>query len=287
MVRYTSIKIMARRKQGPVEDLLEITGKLPWWVGVALALVAYVGLHSLAIREVTAVVQPGKMGDFVNQTVFRTLAGVGQYLLPAVFLAGAGLSAYGRYTRRTLHQTVAASPDHAALNDMSWKKFEALVGEAFRRKGYSVTQTGGDGPDGGVDLALKKGGELFLVQCKQWRAIRVGVSIVRELYGVMAARGAAGGFVVTSGVFTDEALAFAKGKNIELMDGKALHALISGVTAPPRFFRDPLSITTNGAPFCPECQSRMVKRKAKRGSRAGQVFWGCIRYPDCRGSRPI
>ena len=100
-------------------------------------------------------------------------------------------------------------------------------------------------------------------------------------------RDADGGFVVTSGVFTDEALAFAKGKNIELMDGKALHALISGVTAPPRFFRDPLSITTNGAPFCPECQSRMVKRKAKRGSRAGQAFWGCIRYPDCRGSRPI
>ncbi len=277
---------MARRKQNPVEGLIEITGKLPWWVGVALALVAYFGLHSLAIHEVTAVVQPGKIGDFGNQTVFRTLASVGQYLLPFVFLVAAGLSAYSRYTRHTLHKTIAASPGHAALNDMNWKQFEALVGEAFRRQGYSVTATGG-GPDGGVDLALKKNGELFLVQCTQWRAIRVGVRIVRELYGVMAARSAPGGFVVTSGVFTDEALAFAKGKNIELMDGKALHALIRGVTIPPRFFRDPLSTSTIGAPFCPECQSRMVKRKAKRGSRAGQVFWSCIRHPDCKGKRPI
>jgi len=49
---------------------------------------------------------------------------------------------------------------------------------------------------------------------------------VRELYGVMAAEGAACGFVVTSGVFTDEVRAFAVGRNIELIDGKALHALI-------------------------------------------------------------
>lgn len=93
--------------------------------------------------------------------------------------------------------------------------------------------------------------------------------------------------MVTSGVFTDEARGFAKGTNIELMDGKALHALIAGVKAPPRFFRDPLSVMTIGAPFCPECQSRMVKRKAKRGANAGQAFWGCARYPDCKGTRPL
>lgn len=285
MARCKPVKTMARRKQILVESLIDISGKLPWWVSATLALVAYVGLHSLAIHEVAAVAQPGRMGDFVNQTALRTLASVGQYLLPIVLLVGAGLSAYGRYTRHTLHKTVAASPNHAALNDMSWKKFEALMGEAFRRQGYSVTATGGS--NGEVDLALKKDGELFLVQCKQWRAIRVGVRIVRELYGVMADQSAAGGFVVTSGVFTDEALAFAKGKNIQLMDGKALHSLIKGVTVPPRFFRDPLSITTVGAPFCPECQSRMVKRKAKQGSRAGQEFWSCIRYPDCKGKRQI
>jgi len=196
------------------------------------------------------------------------------------------MSAYGRYTRRALHAQVAGSPHRGALNDMSWKQFEALVGEAFRRKGYAVTETGGSGADGGIDLALKKAGETFLVQCKQWRALKVGVTTVRELYGVMAANGASGGFVVTSGVFTDEARAFAVGRNIELLDGKALHALIRGVSVPDQSAPvTPLYVTT-GVPFCPVCQSRMAKRKAKRGANAGNEFWGCINYPDCRGTRP-
>ena len=79
-----------------------------------------------------------------------------------------------------------------------------LVGEAFRMRGFSVAETGGGGADGGIDLKLKKGGEIFLVQCKQWRAYKVSVNIVRELFGVMSAQGATGGFVVTSGVFTDD-----------------------------------------------------------------------------------
>jgi restriction system protein len=56
--------------------------------------------------------------------------------------------------------------------------------------------------------------------------LKVGVDIVRELYGVMAARGATGGFVVTSGRFTDEATSFASGRNVNLVDGPKLHGLI-------------------------------------------------------------
>ena len=38
--------------------------------------------------------------------------------------------------------------------------------------------------------------------------------------------------------------------------------------------------TTQGKP-CPACESAMVLRKAHRGG----CFWGCSRYPDCRGTR--
>ena len=277
---------MARRKQSPVEDLIEITSKLPWWVGVVLAIVAYVWLHSVATSEVTAVVQPGKMGDFISQNLYKTLASVGQYLLPFAFLVGAAMSAYGRYKRRALHEQVAASPDRGALNNMSWQQFEALVGEAFRRKGYAITETGGGGADGGIDLALKKEGETFLVQCKQWKATKVGVTTVRELYGVMAANGVTGGFVVTSGVFTDEARAFAIGQNIELMDGKALHALIRGMTVPSKPAPDLKVVTSEGETVRPVCQSAMIKRTAKRGANSGNAFWGCSQYPACKGTRP-
>ena len=277
---------MARRKQSLFEDVIDVTSKLPWWAGVLFAMAAYLWLHGVASSEVTVVAQPGKMDELVGQTLFRTLATIGQYLLPFAFLVGAAVSAYGGYKRCALHEQVAARPERGALNDMSWRQFEVLVGEAFRRKGYSVTETGG-GADGGIDLVLKREGETFLVQCKQWRAIKVGVNTVRELYGVMAAQGATGGFVVTSGVFTKEARAFASGQNIELMDGKALHALISGVRASGRAVPNPLSMVTTGAPFCPECQSRMVMRKATRGTHAGKKFWGCSLYPDCRGKRPV
>ncbi|OHE61909.1 MAG: restriction endonuclease [Thiobacillus sp. GWE1_62_9] len=276
---------MAQRKHSPYEGVVEIASKLPWWVGVVFAIAAYLGLHGLATYDVTAVAQAGKLGGFVDWNLVQTLAGVGQYLVPFLFLAGAGLSAYGRSRRGASHTTIG--PGQGAFNAMSWHQFEALVGEAFRRRGYSVIETGGGGAGGGGDLVLKKAGAIFLVHCKQWRAPRVGVNAVRELNGVMTARGAIGGFALTSGVFTDEAHAFARDVNIELMDGQALRALVRGVRAPARFFRDPLSVMTTGAPFCPVCQTRMVMRKAKNGEHAGTKFWGCPRYPDCRGKRPV
>lgn len=35
-------------------------------------------------------------------------------------------------------------------------------------------------------------------------------------------------------------------------------------------------------PFCPVCRSGMRQRKGRTGS-----FWSCIRYPDCKGTKPV
>ncbi len=280
------INTLERRKPSRFEGLINVAGRLPWWLGVALALGVYFALHGMVGSEVAAPVPQDMLDPFARPGLFITLATVGQYLLPLILLLVAGVSAYGRYKRRALHQRVASSPDRRALSNISWQQFETLVSDAFRRRGYSVRSTGSGMPDGAADLTLKKDGQTYLVQCKQWRASRVGVNTPRELYDVLASRGAAGGFVLTSGSFTDEARAFVRGKNIELMDGKALLELIGKVYAPVKFFRDPLSINTTGAPFCPECQSRMVMRKAKHGPNVGKHYWRCARHPDCRGTRP-
>ena len=50
---------------------------------------------------------------------------------------------------------------------MSWDQFELLIGEAFRQAGYQVINGGDVGPDGGIDVGLKKDGQQYLVQCKQ------------------------------------------------------------------------------------------------------------------------
>ncbi|HUR90217.1 MAG TPA: topoisomerase DNA-binding C4 zinc finger domain-containing protein [Ramlibacter sp.] len=40
-------------------------------------------------------------------------------------------------------------------------------------------------------------------------------------------------------------------------------------------------------PDCPVCQSPMTRRTAKKGANAGSDFWGCTRFPSCRGTRMI
>ena len=45
--------------------------------------------------------------------------------------------------------------------------------------------------------------------------------------------------------------------------------------------------TYGGVPSCPRCGSSMARRVARRGSNAGGSFWGCSRYPRCKGTRNI
>lgn len=284
---------MARkRKHGAFEDLIDITAMLPWWVGALLSIIAYFVLHHYATAEIASVGTVTKLGSNVASQLGKTLAMFGQYILPIAFIIGAGLSAYRRHTRGALFTDVQVSSSTSALNDMSWQEFEMLVGEAYRRKGYTVAETGGGGADGGVDLVLRKDGEKYLVQCKQWKAYKVGVSTIRELYGVMAAEGAVGGFVVTSGVFSADAKSFAEGRNINLIGGTELTNMIkksqvqqqASTTKP---LRTPENVAATAAPSCPNCGSGMVKRTVRQGANIGNVFWGCSVYPKCRGVIPI
>lgn len=58
-------------------------------------------------------------------------------------------------------------------------------------------------------------------------------------------------------------------------------------SAPPQPL-GPTSATgqrSSSAPSCPQCGSSMRRRTARKGHRAGNQFWGCTRYPTCRGTR--
>jgi restriction system protein len=138
-----------------------------------------------------------------------------------------------------------------------------------------------------VDLELRKDGELHLVQCKQRRASKVGVEVVRELFGVMAARGAAAGYVVTSGTFTEPAQEFARHRNVRLMDGPALKRLLATIEDITTQAANPTrrSDSARPIPACPMCATPMILRTAMRGSNKGDQIWGCTRYPACRGTR--
>lgn len=286
---------MARRKSSTFDDAVALIAMLPWWAGVAIALMSYVLLRGVATAPVVAAAAPGQMGGFVASNLYRTFATIGQYLMPFMALLGALLSFIGRRKRQGLVAKVQAHGNAVdALNGMTWQEFEQLVGEAFRRQGFTVDETGGAQADGGVDLVLRREGERFLVQCKQWRAYRVGVGVVRELYGVMAAERAAGGYVVTSGTFTDEARTFAQGRNVDLIEGPALMRLIQRARAPHGAKKGAAArseaFTAAAPPLasaqgCPACGSPMVLRTAQKGAKAGHKFWGCSGFPACRTTK--
>lgn len=261
--------------------MLRTRALLPWWAWLALAIAAYVGLHSLAARDVTAILLAGELDRLAGQTPKDVLVSAAQYLLPLALATLAALSAWGRNRFPAAPSDMTMTPRATDLQSMSVQQFELLIGEAFRRKGYSIVDKGARGSR--IDLLLQKAGERCLVSVRQWRAIRVGVNTVRELAEAMADRRVGRGIVVTTGVFTDEAVNLAKACGIEPMDGAALRRLTRGVSVPVKVFRDPLSILTRGAPYCPECQGRMAKKRAREGA----AYWRCVRYPDCTGKRPL
>ena len=269
------------------DDLLAMSAALPWWASVGLGAASYLVLHAIAGQDVGTATSTREIGDLAVRGLFRTLAAFGQYILPLIFFTGALVGALGKRKRVKLVETVAAGKTPATLGQMSWREFEALVEEAFHLRGYAVKRRGGDGPDGGVDLVLNRGAEKVLVQCKHWRAQKVSVSVMRELYGVMAAEGAAAGIVVTSGSFTVDAIEFAEGRNVRLIAGAELFEMIRGVhSAKPssKTIVPTESAATNASTSgCPVCGSPMVRRVARRGAHAGSAFYGCSRYPACRG----
>ena len=172
--------------------------------------------------DVATVKELKGVGSFVGQQLFKTAATFLQYIVPMVFSLAAATSAYRQWRNKRLYYNHTSIQSIRAL---SWQQFEQLIGEAFRRKGYYVIDTP-EGPDGGVDLILVKDGKRNFVQCKHWRRQKVGVKEVRELYGIVTARHAYSGILVTSGIFTVDALAFADSCPIELIDGNDLVTLI-------------------------------------------------------------
>lgn len=286
------------KKSSFIEDLIEISAALPWKFGVLLAVISYFGLHHVATMQNAVPTAPGSFGEHVGKQVYITIATFMQYVMPLAFLLGSALSFSKRKHRS---QLIEKQSGIESVRAMSWQDFELLVGEAFRLQGYSVEERGGSAPDGGIDLILRKDGKKTLVQCKRWKTYFINVSLVRELFGVMAGEKADACIFVTSGTYTIDAVKFAQGKAIQLIDGEKLVQLVqrvrksnpkttqvSGRDADPWASGDQLEkerkIETM-APSCPACGSVMVRRVAKKGSNAGNEFWGCPKFPTCRGVR--
>lgn len=114
------------------------------------------------------------------------------------------------------------------INKMNGYEFESFIAELLRKMGFVVEET----PlsrDSGIDLIAYSREPIFkgkyLIQCKRWEG-SIGEPVVRDLYGVVISNNANKGIIITNSFFTKQAVDFANGKNIELVDGNELIKLI-------------------------------------------------------------
>ena len=268
---------MARKRE---EGIFEVIATLPWWAGCVVAFFVYVFLRSM-------------LPTLVDSSAI--LNGIAQDLQPiawlfaCLFLISAPMARIIALRRRRL---LRSQTGIASIRSMSWQAFERLVGESFRCQGFGVEERGGRAADGDADLLLHKDGKSTVVRCKRWRNARVSVQPVRDLLGAMHADGADAAIFVSSGSYTAAAKQFTEGKPIRLIDGKELVRMLAAVQEERRMERTAgHGFTQSRQQFvfgkvCPICGDAMVKRITTRGPSAGASFWGCSRFPACRGTLP-
>ncbi|MBX3717027.1 MAG: DUF2034 domain-containing protein [Burkholderiales bacterium] len=277
----------------------------PWWVWAALAVGTFVLLHWIAGQEAAPVTRPSEVTPAIIGGFLRRIAWAGQYVIPPVFALVAIVTLVRQADTAApeddlyeVWKDVDATPAPAIdesrwnmglLKALEWKRFEILCATYFEAIGLRARRTRA-GPDGGVDIRLYSEGSTapgILVQCKAWREWPVGVALVRELFGVMAAEKVREGILVSTSTFTPEAIAFAKGKNIHLIDGKDfLGKLLALDEARQYTIRKLVTEGDYTTPTCPSCGdgTKMRLRVAKKD---GSRFWGCSRFPECTSTMRV
>lgn len=258
---------------------------LPWWCSVIASAVCYVSLSYLV---------PSYLADVANKGTSITHALSGGLstgivtiapFISLLFLFTALLSFIRTLKIKTTYSKTSTTED---LSKLSWLEFEALVGEHYRKQGYQVKQRLEHGADGGIDLHVSTEGENHLIQCKHWRSQKVGIQVLRELYGVLMDSNAVKMIVITTGDFTLEAQKFALNKPFELINGTQLSHQLHKIHKQKDFGNDIANVkinTVSAASQCPICQSNLVLRTAKKGTNAGSQFYGCESFPRCRYTR--
>jgi hypothetical protein len=124
---------MARRNS-LFENIMHVTALVPWWVGVALAVLSYIGFHMLAMQDPAPVAKDvAELGSFARTKLLHTLAVFLQYIIPTASLFGALGSVIKRVRgeESPLMPSDAACPSCGARMVMRTARRGARAGRRF------------------------------------------------------------------------------------------------------------------------------------------------------------
>jgi len=178
------------------------------------------------------------------------------------------------------------------LTDLTEQEFKKLLHKIFSQRGYSVNKNE-DQEHAPVDLVLTQNNETSYVHYQNWREKHIDVAIVSEFYTLVKEKGLKQGIIISSGNFSEDALDFSLGKKLLLINGTDLSHMVGALmqSVAEGSLEDHSEATENESasetpeiePLCPLCGEKMIKRTAKKGRNAGNIFWGCSQFPNCRG----
>jgi restriction system protein len=197
-------------------DFIEFLAQVPWWISVSLATLFYVSLKF----ALPALQSQSSLVSEVDMSLGPALAPV----VALAFLAPLGFSLLRSGRRKKLR---ALKGEIEALQALPWPHFRGLVVEAYRKKGYTVMEGNIYEDDPAVDIVLRRGANLYLVQCRYWQNSTLRKREVKNLFALMHARQASGAFLLTTGIFTSEARHYAVERPITLVDGIEIVELLS------------------------------------------------------------
>ena len=185
--------------------------------------------------------------------------------------------------------------DHAFdyLKELDDAEFEKLISILFQQRGYTHVEA--EESNDSVDIILKINGAKTFVQYKHWREYEIDVAVLEAFDAVMEEESVREGIIITTGLFTQEALDYSHAKHILLINGVDLSLMVNTLgelNEEDSHAKDcdteesndnPVEEMPELEPLCPICSCEMIKRTARKGKNAGNTFWGCSQFPNCRG----
>ena len=171
------------------ETLFAILLRQPWWVTLVVALLVFALARSIYPPVAPFMALP-----------FGVLA---IYIAVRQWRSGGAIDAPSRL---------------AQLRAMSWEDFSTLITDAYRRQGYTVAQSEGQG----YDFKLTRDGRITLLQCRRWKVNQVGVGPVRELVRAVEREGASRGICIAAGGFSAPARKLIATEPVALLGGTEL-----------------------------------------------------------------
>lgn len=192
-------------------------------------------------------------------------------------------------TKNKVIEKNAYSETEYSLPELTESEFKKLISKIFKQRGYTIIEDVELCHDS-VDLVLQQDNETTYVQYENWKEKEIELSTITILNDIMKDDNIRFGIVITSGEFTPDALEFSLGKTILLINGIDLSQMIE-VLMQSDFEEEKVENKTISQeqempelePLCPICSQKMIKRTARKGKNAGNIFWGCSQFPNCRG----